>query len=1347
MSTDSRTVSTHYSDYTTASCTVITADRKITKTYAKRDGVVCKTVAAQFSKATAQRVTFASATDFAAMINCLTTNQALMHGVYERDITDVYSKERFDRLDDQTHAATRTKTHTAWPAGGGVLVLDYDAPDADQALQLDQLRSIIGSMLPLDTAAYVTAFSSSSFIYDGKQQYSGSKGLRIYILVKDAQDIPRAGKVLFDRLWLAGYGFFVISKSGGLLNRSIVDASVWQPSRLDFASGADCVAPITQQRPPAAAYDGAFLDTQTALPDLSEHEQQQLDAMFTAERTRLKPQAERIRGAYIEDRAKQQLDREGVNNANPERLAAVKQSIAKSLDGGVLHADWLVMLADRSLVTVADIYADRAKYHGVTCKDPIEHDYNDYHTCAIIYTDRDSVTIISQAHGQRKYTCRDFIPDNLPDFSLSELKKKQIQEPALDLKALLKNADGSDNERCAVLAYSYALRMASSIPLTLTLNRLKRNVTEHADGKVGTTTLAAILDHVAVVVAMRARAALKQITVSQSVKKRHNYRQISALTDIDTTAITHGVHAAQAQTGKGKTQQFLQPIVARFKQAGQQVAVIAPARTLVAELSHRLGLTHYDDIKLENSEMRKAGYGDMTGHIDHLATCINSIGAQCFELFFSDLKCVVIDEVTQALAAFASDTSFVGGKAHCFDLLKQIIKNAELVLVADANLTDSTIAFLESCRPSERFFLYDLPPADEGKTVVWHADKIALINQIVEDVLLCEKRVYVACDTAKEARRVHKMLTDVYDGIQVKLVTGDTKDADDLAFLSDVDRYSLDYDVVVTSPKIKSGISIEHQAAIGQRFDYVVGIFLGTTITSSDAYQMLGRVRYAKTLHIFTDTSRKAHDIDSDDDVTARDALSSMAGSQDRSTRLTRHMADIRNAYAKNISNFAANLYYTLKHYRHEMLRSEYQASVHQENLYKRVKDELNSDDMQRMLAARWLTDDEADAMRREPCLTEDQVWQLKAHDKRKYLNLPADALLTEGMLGVNMAQIKRFATIMQLPLDDLDDSDKDLSERRFSTAMRRIVAELSDTLRIVPNAIYAEAQANAALDAIDPYRVKLGVAGFIPSRFATRYYQRGKSSVKDLNEILDHWGLDRLRTRNPTTGKFYMGGEVSILHRDDLRSATDEKVCRLKPDCFDAMHSMYEMHLSPERDFSLIQRCIENDQIWDTSGVFSKKLDAMCPKKDQKTINSMVIMDTQHATQHAQPQPLADQALIEGIIGHTFDKIGKRVKQLPKYAGLSSDQSLVAGVADMLQWKAEQNYSLTERIYSVLDSEILLYADDEGAILYKITSAIGSHSPEDVFTIFDSLPPITKSLDLNRDSTKPANTDLPDAI
>ena len=36
-------------------------------------------------------------------------------------------------------------------------------------------------------------------------------------------------------------------------------------------------------------------------------------------------------------------------------------------------------------------------------------------------------------------------------------------------------------------------------------------------------------------------------------------------------------------------------------------------------------------------------------------------------------------------------------------------------------------------------------------------------------------------------------------------------------------------------------------------FDYVAGIFTGHSVTSRDAYQMLGRVRYATELHLFID--------------------------------------------------------------------------------------------------------------------------------------------------------------------------------------------------------------------------------------------------------------------------------------------------------------------------------------------------------------------------------------------------------------------------------------------------------------------------------------------------------------
>ena len=132
-----------------------------------------------------------------------------------------------------------------WGASGGVMMLDFDFKG--DAMPKDQIIQTLYSIMPeLQESAYIWWCSSSSFIYNGEAQHSGLKGQRIYILVKDASDVERAGKVLFERLWLAGYGHFEISKAGSLLTRSIIDSSVWQPNRLDFIAGANCIAPMQQ---------------------------------------------------------------------------------------------------------------------------------------------------------------------------------------------------------------------------------------------------------------------------------------------------------------------------------------------------------------------------------------------------------------------------------------------------------------------------------------------------------------------------------------------------------------------------------------------------------------------------------------------------------------------------------------------------------------------------------------------------------------------------------------------------------------------------------------------------------------------------------------------------------------------------------------------------------------------------------------------------------------------------------------------------------------------------------------------------------------------------------------------
>ena len=92
--------------------------------------------------------------------------------------------------------------------------------------------------------------SASSHICDAEtgEDLTGLRGQRIYLMVREAGDIPRAGAVLVDRFWAAGHGRIAVSAAGAALERCPVDGSVWQPERLDFAAGAVCGEGLVQRR-------------------------------------------------------------------------------------------------------------------------------------------------------------------------------------------------------------------------------------------------------------------------------------------------------------------------------------------------------------------------------------------------------------------------------------------------------------------------------------------------------------------------------------------------------------------------------------------------------------------------------------------------------------------------------------------------------------------------------------------------------------------------------------------------------------------------------------------------------------------------------------------------------------------------------------------------------------------------------------------------------------------------------------------------------------------------------------------------------------------------------------------
>ncbi|GLI36175.1 hypothetical protein [Desulforhabdus amnigena] len=348
-----------------------------------------------------------SVSGFASLLKSLHPGQALTYGVSAHDRARIVTAEALTKTSDDGALPTiaRTREHLHWPEGAGILMLDYDPQPGKEPLTPDELRRTFYSVCPeLKTAPHVWTASASSCICrtDNGEELRGIMGQRIYIFVQDASDIPRAGQVFFDRLCLAGYDFSVISKSGAFFWRTLIDGAVHQPERLDFAGGAACGPGIEQRRPDPVIYnpDGAFLDTRTALPDLTPDEKKRLAELKRAARAAAKPEADQARELWVEDRLAQMV--KGNPDLDRERT---RDELTRAVKERRLFGDFQICTEKHGVLTVGQLLDNPKKYHGIRCHDPLEPDYgNDPRIAQANLRTAGKPYIWSFAHGGQRYT-------------------------------------------------------------------------------------------------------------------------------------------------------------------------------------------------------------------------------------------------------------------------------------------------------------------------------------------------------------------------------------------------------------------------------------------------------------------------------------------------------------------------------------------------------------------------------------------------------------------------------------------------------------------------------------------------------------------------------------------------------------------------------------------------------------------------------------------------------------------------------------------------------------------------------------------------------------------------------
>ena len=325
-------------------------------------------------------VTVKDAAGLKTIIDALSPKQALTLGVpagVPDGVSIAIVSRRRRALKEEPGATTRTKPDFAFaPGQPGLLLIDTDLKGLSEEVRakLDKVggawAAIVDAVPGLARAMRTRRLSTSAGLSANGVVFPHSGGEHNYVFVADCADVPRATKVLHERLLLAGYGNIWISDGGAMLERSVADAYTGSPERLVFEGAPRIEAPLVQSGRDAEAHDGDVVDTLKALPDLGVEEKRKLHELVTAMKLLAKPEADRVRKARNRTIAEERAKKTG------EKVEDIMARLASRFEGWLPEEQPLVFDdAKIGTVTVGDVLDDPDRYVGQTLGDPLEPEY------------------------------------------------------------------------------------------------------------------------------------------------------------------------------------------------------------------------------------------------------------------------------------------------------------------------------------------------------------------------------------------------------------------------------------------------------------------------------------------------------------------------------------------------------------------------------------------------------------------------------------------------------------------------------------------------------------------------------------------------------------------------------------------------------------------------------------------------------------------------------------------------------------------------------------------------------------------------------------------------------------
>lgn len=792
---------------------------------------------------------------------------------------------------------------------------------------------------------------------------------------------------------------------------------------------------------------------------------------------------------------------------------------------------------------------------------------------SIAFTEAQNVLLSAgAASGHDRYA--EAVTNGLLDglhYPLTATESLQLPQAAVltsgrlpDLVAALEDATGADVPPIAVAVLH---RMEWSVPVVYSQADVLALIERCAGDKLSQTEKDALRERLMWLQKKRRKTVVSRTALDRRVLKAHNRIEVSSLDEIDITKL-RGVVLVKSPMGSGKTQKIGRPFIDEAKRSGGTVMAIAHRISLISELAARLGLPNYQIVT--EGEIEDAG---------GVAVCLPSTARNDIRDAMPSAEYVFIDEIAQVLRFLADSETCGAGEADnkaVYHRLMQIVRDAVAVVVADADLDMRTLRFLEKARPGERFTVVEMKAKPNGKTAtVYH--KMAATYDDITIELMNGGKVWCACESKFRAEEMARQFAQ--RGFKTIAITARTKnDPEVMAFLQNAEEQSRLYDLVVASPAISSGLSIEHKGVP----HFTLGAFIGagTAIRPEDAQQMLSRVRYLTRYSIAIERTNAKGGQTADAHRQGAESAAALEGLEIEWTGFDQYMAQIKAEDANAKADFGAGMWFGLEEAGWTVERGVSEGHEAAAKELKAARAEYTEARIAALIAAEPMTKDLADAAQKMSDRPLETDIRLEAHNIRISLGKP-DPTAEDIVFWANGRGAETIARFEDLVGADVDVPAEHgaLMQRKYRTARRKLFFTLFDGFHL--DQVFTRADQETLLDRIMVQPEVFATVGIVGSKFRARYRQKDGSLVpirrpehpaRELRDLLERCGLRTVRKRCRSVPK-----HDSLVNKNDgLGTKSDrEYTVTVVPESLQYMHGI----LARREDFDIDQVIAERER------------------------------------------------------------------------------------------------------------------------------------------------------------------------